>query len=256
MSALLGGRDPSYEKMYRRAAAVASEHLLFRPMTPDNADILFAGDAHARSADPDDVELQPDGQHLSCFAGGMFGLGAKLYGMPASDLATAEKLTRGCAWAYAAFPTGLMPETFSLLPCASHTDCAWNETRWEEEGDERYPKGFRYVRDARYMLRPEAIESVFLLYRMTGRAEYQDVAWRMFLAVQAATVTDKANSAIADVNVVVKGGTKTEKTDEMESFWLAETLKYFYLVFSPPDVVGLDEWVLNTEAHPLRRPDR
>ena len=39
-----------------------------------------------------------------------------------------------------------------------------------------------------------------------------------------------------------------------QSFWLAETLKYFYLVFSPPDLISLDEFVLNTEAHPFRRP--
>eukprot|EP00878_Enallax_costatus_P035138 GHUV01039124.1.p1 GENE.GHUV01039124.1~~GHUV01039124.1.p1 ORF type:complete len:190 (+),score=31.98 GHUV01039124.1:119-688(+) len=38
----------------------------------------------------------------------------------------------------------------------------------------------------------------------------------------------------------------------MESFWLAETLKYFYLLFEDdPSVVDFDEWVLNTEAHPL-----
>jgi mannosyl-oligosaccharide alpha-1,2-mannosidase len=42
--------------------------------------------------------------------------------------------------------------------------------------------------------------------------------------------------------------------DKMESFWLAETLKYFYLIFSPSDMVDLDEWVFNTEAHPFRRP--
>ncbi len=43
------------------------------------------------------------------------------------------------------------------------------------------------------------------------------------------------------------------KMDSMESFWLAETLKYFYLCFEDWGVVSLDEWVLNTEAHPLRR---
>ena len=41
-----------------------------------------------------------------------------------------------------------------------------------------------------------------------------------------------------------------------QSFWLAETLKYFYLVFAAPDVISLDEYVFNTEAHPLKRPDR
>jgi mannosyl-oligosaccharide alpha-1,2-mannosidase len=40
--------------------------------------------------------------------------------------------------------------------------------------------------------------------------------------------------------------------DSMESYWLAETLKYFYLLYSEPDLVSLDDFVLNTEAHPLR----
>lgn len=38
----------------------------------------------------------------------------------------------------------------------------------------------------------------------------------------------------------------------MQSFFLAETLKYLYLLFSPPSVIPLDEWVFNTEAHPIR----
>jgi hypothetical protein len=38
----------------------------------------------------------------------------------------------------------------------------------------------------------------------------------------------------------------------MESFFLAETLKYFYLLFEDdPNVLPLDQWVFNTEAHPL-----
>lgn len=32
--------------------------------------------------------------------------------------------------------------------------------------------------------------------------------------------------------------------DSMESFWLGETLKYFYLIFSEPDLISLDEYVL------------
>jgi mannosyl-oligosaccharide alpha-1,2-mannosidase len=39
-----------------------------------------------------------------------------------------------------------------------------------------------------------------------------------------------------------------------QSFWIAETLKYFYLVFSPPDLIDLDKYLLNTEAHPFLRP--
>ncbi|KAG7281455.1 hypothetical protein CRUP_012398 [Coryphaenoides rupestris] len=40
--------------------------------------------------------------------------------------------------------------------------------------------------------------------------------------------------------------------DKMESFFLGETLKYMYLLFSDdPELVGLDHYVFNTEAHPL-----
>lgn len=73
----------------------------------------------------------------------------------------------------------------------------------------------------------------------------------MFKSIQAHTTTRIAHSAIDDVT---SGAPR--KTDEMESFWLAETLKYFYLLYSDPSVVDLDEYVLNTEAHPLRRPRR
>jgi mannosyl-oligosaccharide alpha-1,2-mannosidase len=38
----------------------------------------------------------------------------------------------------------------------------------------------------------------------------------------------------------------------MESFWLAETLKYLHLLFSDETVLPLHEFVFNTEAHPLR----
>ena len=39
--------------------------------------------------------------------------------------------------------------------------------------------------------------------------------------------------------------------DKMETFFLGETLKYLYLLFSDTDVLPLDEWVINTEAHPF-----
>ena len=71
----------------------------------------------------------------------------------------------------------------------------------------------------------------------------------MFEAVIAATNTTYGHSA---VTYVASG--KVEVVDQMESFWLAETLKYFYLLFCTPDVISLDEWVLNTEAHPFKRP--
>lgn len=39
--------------------------------------------------------------------------------------------------------------------------------------------------------------------------------------------------------------------DVQQSFFLAETLKYLYLIFSEDDLIPLNKWVFNTEAHPL-----
>ena len=86
---------------------------------------------------------------------------------------------------------------------------------------------------------PEAIESVYYLYRITGDRLYLDKAWDMFSAIRKITHTDIANAAVKDVTLE-----SPEQTDRMESFWLAETLKYFFLIFSDPSVVSLDEFVL------------
>lgn len=71
----------------------------------------------------------------------------------------------------------------------------------------------------------------------------------MFEAIITATKAEGGHSAINDVTM-----DPPQQNDSMESFWLAETLKYFYLLFADPDLISLDDWVLNTEAHPFKRP--
>lgn len=90
-----------------------------------------------------------------------------------------------------------------------------------------------------FLYRPEAIESIFIMYRITGETSLQDAAWRMFRNIERYTKTKYGYAALEDTR-----DTQTAKLDLMESFWLAETLKYFYLVFSDPDVISLDEYVL------------
>lgn len=48
-------------------------------------------------------------------------------------------------------------------------------------------------------------------------------------------------------------GLEFNQVDSMESFLLAETFKYLYLLFSPPEVMSLDKFIFNTEAHPFQR---
>ena len=136
----------------------------------------------------------------------MFGLGGRLLGIQ-EHVDIGVKLARGCAWAYRAFPTGLMPEIFHMVTCPSHDGCPWDEDRWraalasDSESKDNLPRGFRNARSASYTLRPEAIESVFLLYRMTGHEEFREHAWSMFLAIQTASETPYGNAAIEDVTV-------------------------------------------------------
>lgn len=115
---------------------------------------------------------------------------------------------------------------------------------------EKLPPGYTDIINKSYILRPEAIESVWYMYRITGDTTWMDKGWQMFQATVRATRTEFANSAIDDVLNNSEPGLK----DEMESFWIAETLKYYLLLFSEPSLISLDEWVLNTEAHPFKRP--
>ncbi|KAI0104858.1 family 47 glycosyl hydrolase [Nemania sp. FL0031] len=246
--ALLGGLEPVYEKLYRAAMETIITHVLFRPKLPDHADVLVPGNVWVR--DSGRIDLQPEAQHLACFVGGMFGLGGKLFNIP-EHVQIGEKVTRGCVWAYEAMPSGIMPEICGFVPCTAEEACLWEAETFSDRHGRKLPKGFENARDPRYILRPEAIESVFYMYRITGKTEYQEMAWQMFQSIKKATETELAFSAIEDVTV---DGEKTEKSDSMESFWLSETLKYFYLIFSPPDLISLDEYVFNTEAHPYKRP--
>lgn len=77
------------------------------------------------------------------------------------------------------------------------------------------------------------------MYRITGDKTLQDAAWRIFQNIEKITRTEFAHAAIDDVR-----DPNTAQLDYMESFWLAETLKYFYLIFSDPSHVSLDEYVL------------
>lgn len=61
----------------------------------------------------------------------------------------------------------------------------------------------------------------------------------MFQAIHKHTNATYGASAINDVTQEYPAA-----TDNMESFWLAETLKYFYLLFSDPGFISLDEYVL------------
>jgi mannosidase alpha-like ER degradation enhancer 2 len=97
-----------------------------------------------------------------------------------------------------------------------------------------------------YHLRPEIVESTYYLYHYTRDAQYRRIGEKLFNDFVRFCRTNAGYAALADV--VTK-----QQRDEMESFALAETFKYFYLLFAPPGTLDFDKIVFNTEAHPLRR---
>lgn len=234
MHALLGGTDPKYKKMYDASMTTAIKYNLWRPMTPENADILISGSVR-KTGKIREGELDTQGQHLVCFAGGMFGLGGKLFDN-ANHVDIGRKITDGCIYTYQALPLGIMPEVFRMAACESKSGCPFDEAKWHaailKENPEAtdaetviskktLPKGFTDLADRRYILRPEAIESVFLLYRMTGDPALQDAAWNMFESIMNVTKTPLANAAVADVTYTHKDLAEGQviQMDSMESFW-------------------------------------
>jgi mannosyl-oligosaccharide alpha-1,2-mannosidase len=219
--------------MYRTALDSAAKYHFFRPKTPGDQDILFPGSLWAGgNGQP---ALRTEVQHLACFVGGMVGLGARINDSP-EELATAIRLTKGCVWAYQNTASGIMPEIFYVDKCPSEGSCEWTDEGHVESG---HQYGFTQVSDSSYQLRPEAIESVFVMYRITGDPIWQEKGWNMFQAIMKHTTTPIANARISDVT-----SANPRLDDSMESFWLAETLKYFYLLFSEPNLVSLDDFVL------------
>ncbi|HKR63357.1 MAG TPA: glycoside hydrolase family 47 protein [Thermoanaerobaculia bacterium] len=97
-----------------------------------------------------------------------------------------------------------------------------------------------------YPLRPEIIESAYYLHRFTKDPRYLAMGARYFEDLMKYTHTDAGYTTLK--NVVTK-----EQGDLMPSYFLAETLKYLYLLFAPEKTLDLKSVVFNTEAHPLRR---
>ncbi|EPS74039.1 mannosyl-oligosaccharide 1,2-alpha-mannosidase, partial [Genlisea aurea] len=161
---------------------------------------------------------------LACFAPGMLALGSAGYdGDDARKmLSLAEELAWTCYNFYQITPTKLAGENYFFNSGQEMSvGTSWN------------------------ILRPETVESMFYLWRITGNKTYKDWGWDIFQAFESNSRIETGYVGLKDVNTGVKD-------NMMQSFFLAETLKYLYLLFSPSSVIPLDQWVFNTEAHPLK----
>jgi mannosyl-oligosaccharide alpha-1,2-mannosidase len=176
--------------------------------------------------------------HLTCFAGGNLMLGGTYLGR--SDITSlGADLVETCHHTYISTETHIGPESFQWFP--SERAAAY-EPQHEGQWEQVRKSGF-WVTDARWMLRPETVESYFYAYRITGDKMYQEWAWDAYTAYVNAS---KAPYGYAEVEDVTKPAGQNNQKDKEESFWGAETLKYLYLIFCDEEVGNLDEWVFST----------
>ncbi|XP_045201287.2 endoplasmic reticulum mannosyl-oligosaccharide 1,2-alpha-mannosidase-like [Mercenaria mercenaria] len=175
--------------------------------------------------------FSPKMDHLVCFMGGTLALG-HLNGLPDDHLDLGKALTSTCYQMYARMPTHLSPEIVYF-----------NQAQGAPEDLIVKPL------DAHNLLRPETVESLFYLYRITKNEQYREWGWKIFQAFKKhARIEGLGYSSINNV----KNAGNPSFRDKLESFFLAETLKYLYLLFSDDaDLLPLDEYVFNTEGHPL-----
>lgn len=103
-------------------------------------------------------------------------------------------------------------------------------------------------RDQHSLLRPETVESLFVLWRLTRDPQWRERGWAIFTSLRRHARLE--GGGYASVESVEELPVR-HRDGPMESFWLAETLKYLYLLFCDDDVLPLDKWVFTTEGHPL-----
>ncbi|XP_061460118.1 endoplasmic reticulum mannosyl-oligosaccharide 1,2-alpha-mannosidase isoform X2 [Rhineura floridana] len=170
--------------------------------------------------------------HLVCFLPGALALGAH-NGLPADHMALAVELAETCYQMYAQMETGLSPEIV-------HFNMHAQKDRKDVDIK---------MADRHNLLRPETVESLFYLYRFTGDKKYQNWGWEILQSFN--KYTRVPAGGYTSINNV-QSTSNPEPRDKMESFFLGETLKYLFLLFSDDvDLINLDKYIFNTEAHPL-----
>ncbi|KAG6864850.1 hypothetical protein C0991_006791 [Blastosporella zonata] len=206
------------------------------------------------------------------------------YNLKKLHLWAAEGLAQTCYLTYADQPTGLGPDEMVFHTTVKKTwDSAasiwridtpgtlWMNAmkRWKGSGSRGVPPGLEdkapvvyeksrqatsaylrerdyTIRKAAYLLRPETVESLYILWRVTGDLKWREYGWRIFAAIEQEAKTPSGYASVKAVDV-----SPASLYDDMPSYFLAETLKYLYLLFINEDPIPLEKWVFNTEAHPF-----
>ncbi|KAI0301659.1 glycoside hydrolase family 47 protein [Multifurca ochricompacta] len=179
---------------------------------------------HVYLADLDDRGLiRHVGSHLACFHAGNWLLGGKLVNND-TIVSLALQLNDACWNTYIGDATGIGPDTFAFASSdGGYTGSTDDVPRSQLQF---YSQHGYYITGAGYVQRPEVLESNFYAWRVTGNPTY----------------IDRARSAVKNFNTYLNVSTGFAGIKDVNS---KATTK---------DHISLDDYVFNTEAHPLIAP--
>lgn len=244
-----------YYQLYRKAIDGMKRHLL-RRSSPNGLVYISERPNGLNSIRSSKMD------HLVCFMGGLLAMGAteglsinKARTMDwwnyerEQDWLLAQELTYTCYQTYKQTPTGLAPEIVVFNDPESVEANHFNskDTDWWISPTKDF--AIKPL-DAHNLQRPETVESIMILYHITKDNKYRQWGAEILdsFIKHSCIHCDEPNSiTYTSLDNMIKIPTK--KKDNLESFWIAETLKYLYLLFQ--DDFNLTEIVFNTEAHPF-----
>jgi hypothetical protein len=231
-------QEPIYQEMWNQSLAGVKKHLITYSY-PSNFTVL------AERPDGLDKKISPKMDHLVCFMPGTIAL-ATTNGLPLAqarklptwgptqeeDMKLADELMKTCWGMYKVTPTGLAPEiahfkmhdpplmyndfTPSTLPQSPEAFDPPNSP--DLEGDYVGKDDFILKSaDTHNLQRPETVESLFYMWRITGDEKYREWGWEMFQSFVKWTALEDG-TGFSSVSDVMK--TPPPTRDNMESFWL------------------------------------
>lgn len=218
------GKDVEAYQMYMDAMRAFESKLMF---TSTQSRLIYF-------AELKDTSINNKMDSLACFSGGMLALGANKSNEPIKShhMTLAAGIANTCHESCIRTRSHLGPETFVFSNQAEAM--AYGPT-------EKY-----------YILRPEILETYLYMWRYTHDPKYRAWAWDFVESLEKYCKSKAGYSGLRNVYQPVI------KDDVQQSFFLAEVLKYLYLIFSEDNIISFDDWVFNTEAHPFpidkRRP--
>jgi len=238
-----GGADSFYEYLLK-IWLLTNKHPSFDPykrmwdlsMRSARDKLMRCSDhGHLYISSGDGTHFNSNVEHLACFLGGNLVLGG-VY------MKEAAAITESCVALYTSTASGLGADGGFFQGSHAIEKCI-DSPRVHDGADVSF-------RNSPNLQRPETVESLFYLWRATRNEVYRGMAWTIFQKLNQTRVASGGFASVHDVDRL-----PIALQDRQQSFFIAEELKYFLLIFQEEHRIDLDKWVFNTEAHPLPKFD-